>query len=570
MMKLSFTLPFLLIASLLQAQSLPNNNFKNLSTLPCPFDPSVEVTQPVGWRLYQTLDGKWDGPIDSTVCVSVEQVYSWGAIKIDLDQIDASRPLFIRCLLDDDNKILLEPNWLFLAQGYLSTGQVQLNQSNQCEDGICTGVIAGIEIPDETGDSTQLRIYVGPYEDIYYSAYSTCMPTEKFSENYLREFIFKIQADTSANQPQDFSITATYMDVQMMYDIGHIFDVTVPEFLWTGQEYLADIHFFSAGGWGGNYLFMYGADTYPSLTNPYFIDATPEENSPEPKVINLQVLEYESAYFQPFTYLRGGLVEGSDSVRHEANLVNLGGNLCLNFVELIFEENTSYVHHGGQIDITGLSGCMQFRNGGALEVADGATLHYGQQGHGMFALRTGGTIRIGKGGTLLIDNTLALLPYHPDPADPESRQVYMELNPGATLAFGPHARIMRKFNPEEDMRLNIYMNGGTLDLGNLPAEDRALINRIYPAPATNIADNILLSPNPASDVLQCRYLAEGHSELRLEVLNSQGQVLRQQVVETGKGYNFFEIPVADLPKGWYALRVFDARKGTISIPWLKI
>lgn len=568
-MKLWLSLPLLLCTSLLQAQLLPNSTLITTS-FPCPFDPSVEVMQPQGWRLYQTLDGKWDGPVDSTVCVSVEQLYIWGAIKIDLDQIDAARPLFIRCLLDDDNKIPLTPDWLFLAQGYLVTSSaVQLNQSNQCEDGICTGVIAGIEIPDETGDSTQLRLYVGPYEDFYYSAYSTCIPTEKFSENYLREFIFKIQADTSATPPQDFSVTASYMNLEMMYNIGHIFEVTVPEFLWTGQEYLADLQYFSFDGWG-NYLFMYGADTYPSLANPHFIDATPEENSPEPKVINLQVNEYESAYFQPFTYLRGGLVEGSDSIRHEANLVNLGGNLCLNFIELIFEQNTSYVHHGGQIDITGSSGCMQFRNGGALEVADGATLHYGQQGHGMFALRTGGTIRIGKGATLLIDNTLALFPYRSDPADPETRQVYMELNPGATLAFGPHARIMRKFNPEEDMYLNIYMNGGALDLSSLPAEDRALLNLIYPAPAPNIADNILLSPNPASDVLQCRYLAEGPSELRLEVVNSQGQALRQLVFETGKGYNFLEIPVADLAKGWYALRVFDAGKGAVSIPWLKM
>lgn len=569
-MKLWLSLPFLLFASLLQAQSLPNNNFKNLSTLPCPFDPSVEVTQPVGWRLYQTLDGKWDGPIDSTVCVSVEQVYTWGAIKIDLDQIDPARPLFIRCLLDDDNKIPLEPDWLFLAQGYLVTSSaVQLNQSNQCEDGICTGVIAGIEIPDETGDSTQLRIYVGPYEDMYYDAYSTCMPSEKFSENYLREFIFKIQADTSATQPQDFSITATVMDIGAILDIARIFEVIVPEFLWTGQEYLAELQYFAVNGWF-NFLFMYGSNTYPSLANPHFIDATPEENSPEPKVINLQVNEYESAYFQPFTYLRGGLVEGSDSIRHEANLVNLGGNLCINFVELVFEENTSYVHHGGQLDFSGETACMQFRTGGALVVADSSILHFGTGGHGMLALRTGGTVEIGKGGTLLIDNMLMLTPYHPDPADPETRQVYMELNPGATLAFGPHARIMRKFNPENDMRLNIYMNGGALDLGNLPAEDRDLLNLIYPAPAPNIAHNIMLSPNPASDVLQCRYLAEGPSELRLEVVNSQGQALRQQVFETGKGYNFLEIPVADLAKGWYALRVFDAGKGTVSVPWLKI
>lgn len=570
MMKLFFSLPFLLSASLLQAQSLPNDNLHLVSTIPCPFDTTVEVVHPNFWLPYQTLDGHWDGPIDSTKCISVTPITGPNSIEIDLNQIDPARPLFIRCLLDDDAKIPLNPDWIFLVQGKMyPKGQTQFIQTNQCADALCTGIIVGIEIPDETGDSTNRRIYVGPEENMFYGGYATCLPTEKFEENYLREYIFKIQVDTANIPSQNFAVRWFDSYLEMIYGIGHVYEVLAPEWTWDGNSYELEGYILANDG-GENYLFMYGADTYPSLDNPYFIDGMPIVNSIEPKTININIYNYQSAYFQPFTYLRGGLVEGSDSIRHEVDLVNWGGNICINFVELIFEENTSYVHHGGQLDFSGETACMQFRTGGALVVADSATLHFGPGGHGMLALRPGGTIEIGKGGALLIDNMLMLTPYHPDPADPETRQVYMELNPGATLAFGPHARIMRKFNPEEDMRLNIYMNGGTLDLGNLPAEDRALINLIYPAPAPNIADNILLSPNPASDVLQCRYLAEGYSELRLEVVNNQGQVVRQQVVETGKGYNFFEIPVADLAKGWYALRVFDAGKGTSSVPWLKI
>ena len=82
-MKTLFLLSFLLSPILLQAQ-IPNSNLKDLSAIPCPFDSSVEVAQPDYWRLYQTLDGNWDGPIDSTICISVEQISSlYGGIRVD-------------------------------------------------------------------------------------------------------------------------------------------------------------------------------------------------------------------------------------------------------------------------------------------------------------------------------------------------------------------------------------------------------------------------------------------------------------------------------------------------------
>jgi hypothetical protein len=45
---------------------------------------------------------------------------------------------------------------------------------------------------------------------------------------------------------------------------------------------------------------------------------------------------YQTLEIQPFTHLRGALVQGSDTLRHILNLVNNGGNFCLNFLDLIF------------------------------------------------------------------------------------------------------------------------------------------------------------------------------------------------------------------------------------------
>ncbi|MBK6623043.1 MAG: T9SS type A sorting domain-containing protein [Saprospirales bacterium] len=569
-MKTLFLLSFLLSPILLQAQ-IPNSNLKDLSAIPCPFDPSVEVVQPDYWRLYQTLDGNWDGPIDSTICISVEQISSfYGGIRVDFNQIDPARPLYMRWLADNTSKIFLDPAWIYQTMGHMTAvGGTQFDPSNQCADALCTGIIVGVEIPDESGDSTQLRIYVGPFEDNYYGTYVSCVPTENFPENYLREFIFKIQVDTANIPSENFAAQIYYAGVGMMSDVGHIYEVNASEEYWDGQSYQIWNYDLAIDG-SQNSLFMYGAPTYPSLDYPYFMDAIPEVNTTYPKTININIASFTSTYFQPFTYLRGGLVLFSDSIRHEVNLVNWGSNICLDFVELVFGENTNYVHYSGQLDFSGETACMQFRQGSALVVADSTTLHFGPGGHGMLALRTGGSIDLGKGSTLLIDNMLMLTPYHPDPTDPESRQVYMELNPGSTLAFGEHASIMRKFNPENDMRLNIYMNGGNLDDSRLPPEDRLLINRIYPLPSANQADNIRLSPNPASDILECRYLAEGASTLELEIFNIQGQSIIRQKFPTEKGFNFLSLSVEALPTGWYTLQVSDPIKGSTVKPWLKL
>lgn len=53
------------------------------------------------------------------------------------------------------------------------------------------------------------------------------------------------------------------------------------------------------------------------------------------------------------------------------------------------------------------------------------------------------------------------------------------------------------------MRLNVRMLGGELDDSGLDAGERALINRIYPTPSPNLADNVQVLPNPVPDSPLC-------------------------------------------------------------------
>jgi hypothetical protein len=146
----------------------------------------------------------------------------------------------------------------------------------------------------------------------------------------------------------------------------------------------------------------------------------------------------------------------------------------------------------------------------------------------------------------------------------------MELNPGSTLAFGPNASIMRKYNPEEDMRLNIYMNGGTLDWENLSPESRALINLIYPDPTIIPEGTLLIAPNPTADVLGFDYTTGEDTEtIEVQVFNEQGQLLIQRTFQAKEGSHYYELPVGNLARGWYVLRVLDPQLGAKTGPWVK-
>src|SRR5690606_10054119 len=110
------------------------------------------------WLIYQTVDDKWDGEIDSTRCIGVE--VAGNDLEIDLGQIDPAKSFFVKCLLDDDNKILLEPDNLYNIFFYFRKSEgVSLNLNEDCENDLCTGLIFGIKIPNSTNTGKVLRMH---------------------------------------------------------------------------------------------------------------------------------------------------------------------------------------------------------------------------------------------------------------------------------------------------------------------------------------------------------------------------------------------------------------------------
>ncbi len=561
------TLFFFLLfgASILHAQiypNIPNQYFNTIEERPCPYDSTVSVTLPADWELYQTLNGEWDGPRDSSLCLT--GYMDGSSYKINPDQINTEFPLFLRCLFTEENKILLSKDWVYELRGdaYLSSYSLFPGCDTST---FCSNLITGIQVPDESGDSTTMRIHKAPWDLNNYSGnyFFYCLPTEYFEENYLRELIFEYKVQDTIGTEE--WIATSFIHMEPVYYIMPVEDFTVPSWSYNGASY--DIYMTWLFGDYGTNLVMHETDSYPNAQNLTYVEATPEDNPGEQREINLYVEEYSSLEFQPFTSMRGSFIAGSDSLRHSLNIIFEGAEMCMSYIDVIFERNTKFVYKGGEIFFTNKNGCLMFHRGAALAIADNTTFHYGNNGIGVLALGPGGTIEFGDNSTLVINNRLVLSDFWQHP----SNQVYMHLPKGASLIFGEHGKLTKQgLSPEEGhMKLNVYMEGGILDDSHLSETEKQLINRIYPEVGPKMADNVQILGNPAENNLQYSINLQDPTEVNWSIFDRNGKLVLRGTKHQEKGLHFEGINIHTLPRGIYFFEVSTV-EGTITSRFIKI
>jgi hypothetical protein len=319
------------------------------------------------------------------------------------------------------------------------------------------------------------------------------------------------------------------------------------------------------GSFFENFLLQYTAPTFPSAQDPSYIIGSVTPNTPEQQVINLVVDEFQTLEIQPFTYLVGALAEGSDTLRHQVNLVNNGGDICLNFVDFVMDGGEEYRHGSGTMSFNNAFSCMQFRNESALRVLEGASLHYGNNGAGMLALCAGGTIAIERNATLTVDCTLNLAECN-DAIPPQ--QIYMDLPAGARLIFTGQSRLTNRYSQGQQMLLNVRMLGGSIDDYALSLEDQALIRRIYPEPAPEFDDNVVIAPNPFGSTFTLTYIAGETENMKLHWSNISGQIVLEERLQAVRGLNEWQ-PETPPEAGIYLLTL-EAEAGRTIRKVLKI
>lgn len=567
MQKICLLILFSLYLDAAFSQSVYENIFGPVIAQPCPFDQNETVTYPKDWVIYQTTDGNFNGPRDSTRCISAETGNTQYYVTISLDQIDPSEPLFVRALPGAFiNLSSLFPNAVYNAQvsGFLTDPNATLEDGVACTQDLCSGLFVGIGIPGDLRYQTGMfNVFNGIPTDFNLF---TCFPTEYFIDQSLKDLVLKFQFAPGSNLNGKF-LALSYISISLGSEfVSPITSVQVDPSYYNNStgEYEINVSQATQAPFVDVYLMEYTAPTFPGPLAPSYIIGSITPNSAQQEVINLSVFPGQVLEIQPFTYLLGSLAEGSDTLRHKVNLVNEGGDFCLNFVDFIFSGGDEYRHSGGTLNLNNPFSCMQFRKGSALRVTEGATLHYGNNGAGMLALCAEGTIALERDATLLVDCLLNLSECN---NDLPPQQIYMDLPPGARLIFTDHARLTNRYSLGQQMKLNVRMLGGTIDDEALAAEDRALIHRVYPEPEPDLARNISVTPNPFGTTPTISYLAGADEQVQLCWTDMQGRLVYEEKKQAYHGMNEWQVDLPLAP-GMYLLMV-ETPAGKVTTKVLK-
>ena len=556
MRKINFLFLCLFSTWAASGQIVYSENFADYEQIPCPFDDSKMVQYPKGWYLYQTTDNTWQGPADSTRCISTEPAGPFGGVQIDLTQIDPQKALFIRAKPSEFVGINdLESNYLYNAfSNFLFSDAAALPQTGTtCTEDLCTGLFVGIGTPGP------LRIQTGllaPSGDLSQQI-STCFPTEYFPGQQLKEIVLKFTFPPGADLTGKFltlfgtEIVASFLPPGLVSEVN----ADASNYNATTGEYNVNVAEAATGGaFADNFILQYTAPAFPSASEPSYVVGSVTPNVATPQTINLVVIPFQTIDIQPFTYLIGAPVAGSDTLRHQVNLVNDGGDICLNFVDFVVGGGGEFRHGGGSLYMNNAFSCMQFRHESALRVLEGATLHYGNEGAGMLALCAGSTIALERDATLIVDCILNIAECN-DAIPPQ--QIYMDLPPGARLVFTDRAHLTNRFSQGQQMHLNVHMLGGAIDDAALSPEDRELIRRIYPEPSPGFENNVNIAPNPFAETFALSYLSGKAEDVLLRWTSVSGQFMGEQTLHAERGMNEWQ-PETPAAAGVYFLSVEGA------------
>lgn len=540
---LAFLLP---VVALAQPQ-LPGMYAQDTITRTCPGDTTEHVLTYVGWEAYQTVNDLWDGPRDSTVCIDLAHITgSYVQSYIAVDQIDASRPAFLRWLSDSATALPLTPDneYALDATVYSPLG---IDASNTCPGGFCTGVQAAVRIPHWSGIGTDLRWYQSAYNgnSFFGTGLHLCIPTEHFAQNDLAEVVFSLKTEDLGTNEQIQFYSPELADLSANGNLNPLTQAALPNY-YNGNGYAL------YPDWANNFLVMYPDTTYPDANHLRYLDLSPIPNTADSQQVTLTLYPEIGLNFQPYTDLRGGLVLGSDSVRHSVNVINNGADLCLTYmwIDLVMGPGDQYTHRSGHVDFAGDRSCMQFRPGATLHVPTGSTFHYGEDGRGMLALNAGCNVRLDANAELDMRGTLVL---GPGPGATETRDVQVVLRDGAKLIFAPGSRIINTSGFGQGMLLDVLVDGGSLDLSGLSGVDRLKV-RVTELPAMEVAPVLVLG-NPLAGDLNMELSVRQAGTWAVHALDVSGRTVANATFQVAAGKNSLSISTGQWCSGTYLVEL---------------
>lgn len=542
------TILMLFTATILAAQQIPDQeDVGDLINVPCPYDPVHFVDLATGWIAYQTTDNTSFGPVDTTLCISTKADPDYFGISFDIDEMDTSKPVFLKAVFNDTNKIKLDSNFVY----HLSLNGINFSDF---EDGADTveyyksAIILGLEHPDSTD-----TVYVidQQYIDLNSSNYMSeiCFASSKFEEQYISSFIYK------------FNLAMDVDDIIYFYPpyVQPVYETNIIEDFIGGGSFGADDHYkiYIEGYFGGPryYLGVYNKPNYPSAETIDTLLAMPEPNQPESTVIDIEFTGWSTFIQQNYTLIAGGMPL-EDTIPHSVNVILNDGMFCEAY-DIIYGNRVAFIYRGGMIDLPTPGSCFNFYPGSTFIVDDNAKLEYGLSGSGMLWLHSGSTIELRKNAKLIIGNTVKI-----SDASDKFNNVYITLDQGDSLIFqnGSHIKLD---TATENMFICLYMKGGYADISGLPLSEQKYIRFIYPNPKPEPINLLTLYPNPFEEYVVVEFAMEISEQVTIKIYNLKGEQVYSQQESTLAGINSFAIPLQSLHSGNYLIEISNGNRKVV-------
>ncbi|HRG29584.1 MAG TPA: T9SS type A sorting domain-containing protein [Chitinophagales bacterium] len=542
------TILMLFTATILAAQQIPDQeDVGDLINVPCPYDPVHFVDLATGWIAYQTTDNTSFGPVDTTLCISTKADPDYFGISFDIDEMDTSKPVFLKAVFNDTNKIKLDSNFVY----HLSLNGINFSDF---EDGADTveyyksAIILGLEHPDSTD-----TVYVidQQYIDLNSSNYMSeiCFASSKFEVQYISSFIYK------------FNLAMDVDDIIYFYPpyVQPVYETNIIEDFIGGGSFGADDHYkiYIEGYFGGPryYLGVYNKPNYPSAETIDTLLAMPEPNQPESTVIDIEFTGWSTFIQQNYTLIAGGMPL-EDTIPHSVNVILNDGMFCEAY-DIIYGNRVAFIYRGGMIDLPTPGSCFNFYPGSTFIVDDNAKLEYGLSGSGMLWLHSGSTIELRKNAKLIIGNTVKI-----SDASDKFNNVYITLDQGDSLIFqnGSHIKLD---TATENMFICLYMKGGYADISGLPLSEQKYIRFIYPNPKPEPINLLTLYPNPFEEYVVVEFAMEISEQVTIKIYNLKGEQVYSQQESTLAGINSFAIPLQSLHSGNYLIEISNGNRKVV-------
>lgn len=465
------------------------------------------------FNIFQTDDDTYEGVRTTESCIPIiKNSYRY---YFDTNYIDTNKPIFMTF---KEDTIYTEPNTLF----EFGIGLFNDYRFGGCDS--CTVASMHFNYPDFDNNILSEQTFINEIEDSYYN---NCLGTNKIDGQFYSGFFIKL-----------------YPKEDCLYRVPSIFlskfqdDYIVPDTLIYLPSYgqstdTIETDAYEITDYYYTPFFQHVKEGFPSFDNKCYYNIYLEEDELNDTKKYIKLQSESALVFQNYTEIRGGLINESDSIRHEVEL-NIGENLCIAYIELIIDDGAIAFMPNSTVYFGSSGACIGLQESKMI-FKSGTDFTYGDRGAGMLAMKNGSKIIIEKDASLTMDGIIVL---------PQDGHIYLEEN--SKLTFTKQNFIDRQYR---DALLYIHVGKGSVDLSEYD-DDLDKIRLIYDTDKNNEEISQLeVFPNPAYEKL---FVKNIDYNAKVDIYDLMGNKVLSTQNNIRQG-----IDVSNLPISTYVIQTMD-------------